>query len=66
MPSQAVHEPLELALRVIEARSYSRAKHIIDRAEKDSDIPDDPMIDTVWEIQREIVRDLREAKRAKS
>jgi len=59
-----VDEPLELALRIIEARHYVRAKRLIDDAKSQDDVPDHPMINMVWEIQHDIAREIR-ARRGK-
>ncbi len=47
----------------MEARAYTRAKDLVAKTEKMEDLPDDPMIDLVQEIEFEIAREKIEAKR---
>lgn len=63
LPSQAVDEPLGLCLTIMDDRAYVRAKEQVDRADaegKAGELPDDPMIALVVDIQFDIAR---EAKR---
>ena len=65
MPSQAVQELMDndqLVFDCIEVRSYQRAKELLDNAKSDKDIPDNPMIDTVFEIQHELIKRKRGKK----
>ncbi len=63
MPSVAVHEPIDLCLLIMEDRAYARAKQLVDQTEKVEDLPDDPMVDLVQEIEFDIAREKIEAKR---
>ncbi len=65
MPSVATTEPVDLCLMIIEDRAYARALDLVKRTEKQSDLPDDPMVDMVLEIQFDVAREALEAKRAK-
>lgn len=49
-----------MALDVIELRAYARAKRAVEQAEaagKTADLPDDPMIATVYDVQFAIAKD---------
>ena len=50
---------------IIEDRAYARALDLVKRTEKSDDLPDDPMVDLVLEIQFDIAREAMDAKRAK-
>lgn len=62
LPSLAVDEPLGLCLAIIEQRAYARAKDIVERTEHLDDLPDDPMVKLVQEIQWDLAREARERK----
>ena len=64
-PSQAVDEPLEVCLLIMESRAYAKAKQIVEQTEKAEDLPDDPMVDLVQEIQFALAREAIEARRAR-
>ena len=49
MPGGALHQPLRLALEIIDLRAYARAKAAVDTAEREQDA-------TPW--QREVVFDV--------
>ncbi len=49
----------------MEDRAYARALDLVKRTEKADDLPDDPMVDMVLEIQFDVAREAAEAKRAK-
>ena len=64
LPSAAREETdIDLVLRIMDDRAYARAKHTIETTKMD-DLPDDPMIGLVQEIQFDIARE-RKARRAK-
>ena len=65
MPSVAADEPLDVCLRIIEERAYARAKQLIAQAKTMDDLPDDPMIDLVQEIEFEIAKEVKERRGAK-
>ena len=46
----------------MEARAYVRAKHIVENAKSQDDVPNDPMVDMVWSIQQDIAREARDAR----
>jgi hypothetical protein len=54
LPSQALNEmlddPSSMALEIIELRAYARAKELIDTTDKQDKLPNNPMIDRVFEI----------------
>lgn len=53
---------MALALEIIEYRAYAAAKELIERPEtKAEHLPNHPMIDEVWEIQAELIREIRAA-----
>ena len=60
LPSAALKEimndPAQMAIDIIELRAYSRAKELLDNARDSKDIPDNPMIDRVFEIQAELLK----------
>lgn len=59
LPSAAIHEPLDLCLGIIECRNYARAKRLVEQSQSLDDLPDDPMIALVQEIQFDIAREAR-------
>ena len=63
LPSEAMHEPLELAMDIMELRAYAKMKDVVDRAEKQTDLPDHPMIDMVSEIYGDIAQEIRAKRR---
>lgn len=48
----ALEQPLDLALEIMEERAFAQAKHALDLA-KDSSEVNHPMVDTVFKIVRE-------------
>ncbi len=58
-----MQEPFGMALRIIEARAYARAKDTIENTKKLDDLPDDPMIAMVQEIQFDIANEHRKRGR---
>ena len=52
-----------MCLRIIDCRAYARAKDAVKRAEKADDLPDDPMIDIVQDIEFALAREAMERKR---
>lgn len=63
-PSQALHEPLDLCLRIVEYRAYDRAKELVEKTEKLDDLPDTPMVKLVQEIQHDIALEAWRAKQS--
>ncbi len=63
LPSQAIEEmeaaPLNLVFDIIALRAYAETKHRIDTAKSDSDLPRSALVDTVIEIQAEIIEENR-------
>ena len=47
-------------LDIIELRAYARAKDTLKHAKRPEDIPNDPMIDIVFEVETEIARGRKE------
>lgn len=48
-------------LRIMELRTYARAKELVERTDKLDDLPNDAMIDLVQEIQFDIAREAKDA-----
>ena len=51
------HAPLYLVTDIMELRAYARAKHLIDTAQKEEDVPVNPMTELVLEIQNDILQE---------
>lgn len=72
LPSQAVKElmddPLQMATEIMSLRSYAEAKHILDNATAQKDIPQgmDKSIKQVMEIQAELMAAEKEEKEKQS
>lgn len=60
-----MHEPLDLCVKIIQLRSYAAAKQIVENSKTLNDLPDDPMIDLVQEIQFDVANEMRTKKRGK-
>jgi hypothetical protein len=52
-PRAAAQEPLPLALRIIELRSYARVRQQVEQAEKPDDVPRSPMLGIYKQVQLE-------------
>jgi hypothetical protein len=52
-PSEALNEPLQLALDVMDLRAYAKAKQIYETTKDAKDIPDSPIIDWVYRVSYE-------------
>lgn len=65
LPTQAYKElmidPLNMAIDIMELRSYANAKEILDHAKSESDIPKSSAIEQVWMVQHELLKRRREA-----
>lgn len=61
LPSEALSElevtPWGMVADIISCRAYARAKNVVDNAQSEQDVPDDPMVDMVFRIQADIVRE---------
>lgn len=61
MPTEAMREmeeaPTGMIKDILELREYSRAKQIIDNAQKEEDIPNNPVIDMVFEIEATLIKE---------
>ena len=53
---------MQMAFDIIELRAYARAKHILDNAKSEKDVPVSGIIDQVWDIQAEIFKRKRQAR----
>jgi hypothetical protein len=53
LPSQALHEPLQLALDVMDLRAYAQGKHLFETTKDAKDLPDGPTMDWVYRIAYE-------------
>ena len=49
----AMRQPDEIAMDILDLRSYARAKDMFDGTKKKEDLPDSPYIDLVWEFYKE-------------
>ena len=49
--------PTGMIKDILELREYSRAKQIIDNAQKEEDIPSSPVIDMVFEIEATLIKE---------
>ena len=67
LPTEAVNEmlddPCNMALDILELRSYARMKDQIDRTKKETDMPTGPMAEWVWRVTAEISRRRKEARK---
>lgn len=55
-----MRQPFDLALRIMELRSYAGAKELVERpGMKLDDLPNSPMVNLVREIETEIVMEQR-------
>ena len=50
-----MNDPSQMALDIMELRSYARAKEILDSAKKTEEVPKSKAIDRVWEITHELI-----------
>jgi len=61
LPTEAIAEidraPVGLINDILELREYTRAKQIIDNAQKEDDIPSSPAIDMVFEIEATLIKE---------
>jgi len=61
LPTEAMREmeeaPTGMIKDILELREYSRAKQIIDNAQKEEDIPSSPVIDMVFEIEATLIKE---------
>lgn len=55
-PSEAIRQPLGLTLRIIELRAYARAKQALAEAQSETDVPQTPAVEWVWEVEQELLR----------
>ncbi len=55
-----MEQPLDLCLTIMELRSYAQAKALVEQAQGsdgEDNLPDHPMIDTVWAVLADKARD---------
>ncbi|MDX9803925.1 MAG: hypothetical protein RBS96_07945 [Dehalococcoidales bacterium] len=67
LPTEAMREmeeaPTGMIKDILELREYSRAKQIIDNAQKEEDIPSSPVIDMVFEIEATLIKERKNEQR---
>lgn len=59
LPSQLDQEDPRRIQELMLMRGYARAKEQLDNAKSEGDVKPTPMIERVWEIQAEIMKDRR-------
>ena len=52
-PLEALAQPYQLTMEIIEVRAYTQAKSLVENAQKAGDVPDHPMVDLVGEFTTE-------------
>lgn len=58
----AMQQPLDLAVRVIDEKVFAKAWELVKRTENEDQLPDSPMIDLVFEIQADRLRARKAAR----
>lgn len=43
-------------LDILELRAYARAKHALERAQSEQEVPQTPMVELVWRVKHELLR----------
>lgn len=61
--TDALDQPFDLTMRIMELRAYARANDLVERAQKNEDLPKDPMIDLVFAVREELAKIDRERRR---
>lgn len=61
-PAEAVEQPSELTLNIMEDRAYADAWRIVRDAKTEDDVPQSPMVDLVVEFQSERMKAERERR----
>ena len=61
-PLEALDQPYDLVMRMLNLRSYAKAKTLVDSAESQDAMPDTPMVRRVQGIQAEILLELQQRK----
>jgi hypothetical protein len=59
LPSQLDQEDPERLFEIAGLRGYARAKQALDSAESETDVKRTGMVEQVWKIQAEIIKDRR-------
>lgn len=49
-------QPLLLVFDILDLRAYARAKHAVDSARSQDEMPTGPMVDLVWDVMEELYR----------
>ena len=62
--NDALDQPAELTLEILEARAYANTKREVETKKMDEIDQSNPLVEWVWEIQSEISQELRAARAA--
>ena len=49
--------PVGIITDILELRGYANAKSTIDHSQREEDIPDSPLVDMVFKIQAELIKE---------
>jgi len=49
--------PVGIITDILELRGYANAKRAIDNSQREEDIPDSPIVDMVFRIQTELIKE---------
>lgn len=61
-----MQQPADLTLAIMEQRAFARAWEMVNNTEDASKLPDNLMIDMVWQVRDQQVKEERERRRAKA
>ena len=60
--NDALDQPAELTLEILEARAYANTKREVETKKMDEIDQSNPLVEWVWEIQSEISQEIRAAR----
>lgn len=63
IPSQALEEPAQAVMDIIELRAYARAKATLEAAKSEMEVERTPMVEMVWVVMHEIKQRRERRKR---
>lgn len=55
-PLEAIVQPLQLTLRIIELRQFARVKQAVAQAKTDDQVPKGPLADLCFEFEHELLK----------
>lgn len=58
-PAEALRQDWRLVRDIMDLRAYARAKVAVDRARNDADVEGIPMVDAVWAVQADLLKERR-------